>query len=197
MTESSKMEKTTAIIMAGGKSTRMGQDKALLSINGVPAIRYVCDQLKPYFDEILISSNNPKEHGIDAIKVVLDEIDGKGPLVGIASALRVSQNQINFVIACDIPEVDITAVKQLISKIDGFDAVIPKTGPSRYEPLFAVYRKNVLAEIDKAITGEKYRIIEALENCKVNYIDFHGDLRLRNLNTINDYREFLDEGTTQ
>ena len=181
----------TAIIMAGGKSSRMGQDKSMLPINGVPAIKHVLDQLAPYFDEILISSNNRAEHSFDGVKVVADEAMGAGPLVGIASALRISQNEINFVVACDIPEVDIATTGRLISESDGFDAVIPQTGASRYEPLFAVYKKSVLVEVDKAIASKKFRVIDALENCKVNYIDLGGDLEFRNLNTMNDYREFV------
>jgi molybdopterin-guanine dinucleotide biosynthesis protein A len=181
----------TAIIMAGGKSRRMGRDKSMLPIDGVPAIKHVLDQLKPYFDEILISSNNPAEHSFDDVKVVADEVKGAGPLVGIVSALRVSRNDINFVVACDIPEVDIAVVRRMISEIDGFDAAIPQTGPSQYEPLFAVYKKSILAEADKAIASQRYRVMDPLENCKVKYVDLGDNLQFRNLNTMDDYRKFI------
>jgi molybdopterin-guanine dinucleotide biosynthesis protein A len=183
--------RATAIIMAGGKSKRMGQDKGMLLINGTPAIKHIFAQLKPHFDQIIVSSNNIAEHSIDGVEVVKDEVTGKGPLMGIASALRVSRNEINFVIACDIPEVDISIVRQMLRESSRFDAVVPQTGPSQYEPLFAVYKKSVLAEIDKAIAAGRYRIIESLKNCKVNYADLPGDIRLENLNSMNDYREFV------
>jgi molybdopterin-guanine dinucleotide biosynthesis protein A len=183
--------RATAIIMAGGKSSRMGQDKAVLEINGTPAIQYVFEQLQPHFDQILISSNNMAKHSFPGVKVVPDEVSGKGPLMGIASALRVSRNDTNFVIACDIPEVDIGLVRRMVRESKGFDAVVPQTGPSQHEPLFAVYKKSILAEIDKAIASGKYRVIAPLEHCKVKYLDLHGDRQLRNLNTMNDYCEFV------
>jgi molybdopterin-guanine dinucleotide biosynthesis protein A len=185
--------RATAIIMAGGKSKRMGQDKSVLLINGTPAIKHIFAQLRSHFDQIIVSSNNITEHSFDGVEIVPDEATGKGPLMGIASALRVSRNEINFVIACDIPEVDIDIVRQMLRESNGFDAVVPQTGPSQYEPLFAVYKKSVLAEIDKSIAAGQYKIVEPLKNCKINYVDLPGDVRLENLNTMNDYREFVEK----
>ena len=185
--------RATAIVMAGGKSRRMGQDKSILPFNGTPAIKHIFAQLQSHFDQIIVSSNNIAEHSFDGVEVVKDESTGKGPLMGIASALRVSRNEINFVIACDIPEVDIAFVRQMVRESRGFDAAVPKTGPSQYEPLFAVYKKGVLAEIDKAISAGEYKIVEPLKNCKVNYVDLPGDIRLANINTMNDYREFVEK----
>jgi molybdopterin-guanine dinucleotide biosynthesis protein A len=183
--------RATAIIMAGGRSRRMGQDKAVLEINGTTAINCIFEQLQPYFDQILISSNNVEKHSLPGVTVVPDEIADKGPLMGIASTLRVSRNDTNFVIACDIPEVDIDFVRQMIRESNGHDAVVPQTGQGRYEPLFAVYKKSILDEIDKAIASGKHRVIAPLENCNVRYLDLHGDMQLRNLNTMNDYCEFV------
>lgn len=183
----------TAVIMAGGRSRRMGQDKAILDIDGTPAIKYVFDQLRVHFDEILVSSSNAAMHSIDGIKVVADEAAGKGPLMGIASALRVSRNEINFVIACDIPEIDISLVRRIINQSKGFDAVLPKTSSSKLEPLFAVYKKSTLAAIDESIIAGDYKILIPLEKCKVNYVQLHRDEQMKNLNTMNDYLQFVKE----
>jgi molybdopterin-guanine dinucleotide biosynthesis protein A len=183
--------RATAIIMAGGRSSRMGQDKAALEINGMPAIQYVFEQLRPHFDQILVSSSNTGKHSLPGVMVVPDEIADKGPLMGIASTLRVSRNDTNFVIACDIPDVDIDFVRRMIRERNGYDAVLPQTEASRYEPLFAIYKKSILVEIDKAIASGKHRVIAPLGHCKVKYLDLEGDMQLRNLNTMNDYREFV------
>lgn len=183
----------TAIIMAGGRSRRMGQDKTVLLINGGSAVKHVFDQLKSHFAQILISSNNIAEHSLDGAEVVPDETVGRGPLMGIASALRASRNDINFVIACDIPEVDIDLVRRLIKKSKDFDAVLPQTGPCQYEPLFAVYRKSTLAAIDESIISGNYKILSPLKNCKVNYVELSYSEELKNLNTMNDYLKFVKE----
>ncbi|MHC4997485.1 MAG: molybdenum cofactor guanylyltransferase [Planctomycetota bacterium] len=183
--------RATAIIMAGGRSRRMGQDKAVLEIDGMPAINYIFEQLRPYFDQILVSSSNTEKHRLPGALVVPDEVADKGPLMGIASTLRVSRNDTNFVIACDIPEVDIDLVRRMVRESGDFDAVVPQTGPFQYEPLFAIYNKGILVEIDKAIASGKHRVIAPLEKCRVKYLDSHGDIQLRNLNTMDDYCEFV------
>ncbi len=113
--------------------------------------------------------------------------------MGIASALRVSASEINFVIACDIPEVDISFVRQMVRESKGFDSVVPQSGPEQYEPLFTVYKKSALAAIDKAIASGNYQIIEPLKYCKVNYINLAHDRQLKNLNTMKDYQKFVME----
>jgi molybdopterin-guanine dinucleotide biosynthesis protein A len=183
----------TAIIMAGGRSKRMGQDKTMLEINGAPVIKYVFDQLRLHFDQILISSSNMAKHSFPGVKVVPDEVANKGPLMGIASALRISRNDINFVIACDIPEVDIGLVRRFIEKSRNFDAVVPQTGPSQYEPLFAVYKKSTLAAIDESIISGNYKILDPLKKCKVHYVELSRTEQLRNLNTMNDYLQYVKE----
>ncbi len=181
----------TAIIMAGGKSRRMGRDKSMLMVNGEPVIKHIFKQLHTHFSQVLVSSDDVSKYSFLGVEVVPDEVTGKGPLMGIASALRASINDVNFVIACDIPEVDISFVRRMVRESKVFDAVLPRTGPSQYEPLFAVYKKSVLTMIDKAIAAGNYRIIEPLSDCKVNYIDLDRTEQLKNLNTMKDYREFI------
>ncbi len=185
--------KATAIIMAGGNSTRMGQDKDMLLISRQPMIKHIYNQLHPYFNQVLISSNDVSKYDFLGIDVIPDRVADKGPLVGIGSALKVSANEVNFVIACDIPEVDMNLVRRMVKESRDFDAVVPTTGPSQYEPLFAVYKKSTLAAIDKAIAAGNYRIIDPLKCCSVKYIDLAkiGAQPLRNLNTKNDYLEFV------
>jgi len=186
----SKM-RATAVIMAGGNSVRMGQDKSMLPVNGQPMIKYIAEQLRPHFSQILISSSDVSRYNIAGAEVVPDEVAGRGPLGGIASALKASANELNFVIACDIPQVDIDLMKMLLRESRKFDAVIPRTGQSKYEPLFAVYKKSALKTIEEALLSGDNRIIDALGSSKVKYIDLNDVLQLKNLNTMDDYREFI------
>ena len=185
----------TAIIMAGGDSTRMGQDKAMLSVsergNPQPMIKHIADQLRPYFNQILVSSNDTSKYGFLGLEVVPDKVKGHGPLGGIASALNTSASELNFVVACDIPQVDTVLMKTMLRQAGDFDAVVPKIGWSNYEPLFAVYKKDVLATVEAALLSGNNRIIDALAGCKVKYMNIADAGQLKNINTMDDYREFI------
>lgn len=180
----------TAIIMAGGDSARMGQDKSMLLIEGQPMIKHIYNQLYPHFNQILISSNDISKYSFPGVKVVPDKVTGQGPLGGIASVLKASANELNFVIACDIPQVDTNLMKMMLRDCSDFDAVVPRIGRSRYEPLFAVYKKGTLAAIEAALLSGNNRIIEALNSCRVKYINLTDTQQLKNLNTMNDYWGF-------
>jgi molybdopterin-guanine dinucleotide biosynthesis protein A len=184
-----KME-ATAIIMAGGDSARMGRDKSMLLIEGQPMIKHILSRLRPHFNQILISSNDISKYSFLGVEVVPDKVTGQGPLGGIASALKASANELNFVTACDIPQVDTVLMKMMLRDCSDFDAVVPRIGLSQYEPLFAVYKKGTLAAIEAALLSGNNRIIDALNSCRVKYIDLTDTEQLKNLNTMSDYWEF-------
>jgi len=106
-------------------------------------------------------------------------------------ALKASVNDLNFVIACDIPQVNVALMKTMLREAHDYDAVVPTTGPSQYEPLFAVYRKSTVPVIEDALSSGNNRIMDALSCCRVKYIDLAGAGRLKNLNTMNDYWELV------
>jgi len=182
----------TAIIMAGGDSSRMGRDKSMLPVGTQTMIEHIADLLRPHFNQILISSNDVSKYSFLDAEVVPDKVAaGRGPLAGIASALEASANDANFVIACDIPQIDMNFVRQMVRESRGFDAVVPQTGPAQFEPLFAVYRRDAIAAIDPALLSGNCRITDALSRCRVKYIDLTDAQWLRNLNTMKDYLEFV------
>jgi len=181
----------TAVIMAGGESIRMGRDKTLLPIDGRPMIKYIYDQLRPYFKQVIISANDASKYGFLGLETVADKVKGKGPLGGITSALKDSANELNFIIACDIPQVDIDLMKAMLREGRSFDAVIPRIGRAEYEPLFAVYKKNILKAVEAALLSGNNRIIDALSCCKIRYIDLTETQRPGNINTLDDYRRFV------
>lgn len=182
----------TAIILAGGNSTRMGRDKTMLPICDRPMIKHIYRQLSPYFKEIIISANNSTRHSLLGVNVVEDKTTGRGPLMGIASALRASIHDVNFAIACDIPEIDTRLVRAMLRWVGDYDAVVPTVGPMRYEPLFAVYRKSALPVIEQTLESGNNRVVDALNRCRVKHIDLSGK-QLTNINTMGDYHRFIKE----
>ena len=184
----------TAIILAGGDSTRMGQDKTMLPVGGQPIIEHIYRQLDPWFSQILISANDAFRYSFLGATVVQDDVVGRGPLMGITSALKASTNDVNFVTACDIPEIDIDLVRAMLRQARGYDAVVPRVGPGKYEPVFAVYRKNAVKVFEQALRSRCNRIVDALSHCNVKYIDL-SRRQVKNINTMCEYRRFIEETT--
>jgi len=176
----------TVIILAGGRSSRMGRDKSMLPVTGKPMIRHVYEQISPFFAQVLISSNEPALHGFLGATVVADEVGGKGPMMGIVSALRASASDVNFVIACDMPDVDTGLMRAMLRQARDCDAVVPKVGADLYEPLFAVYRKSVLPAMEEILRSGNNKIIDSYSRYRVRYVDLPGR-QFSNINTRAEY----------
>jgi molybdopterin-guanine dinucleotide biosynthesis protein A len=182
----------TAIILAGGGSSRMGQDKSMLPVAGKPMIKHIYEQLRPCFAQTLVSSNNAAAHEFLGATVVTDEVAGKGPMMGIVSALRVSVNDVNFVVACDMPEIDTALMRAMLRQASDCDAVVPKVGADLYEPLFAVYRKSALPAMEALLESGNNKIIDSYSRFRVRYIDLNGR-QFRNINTRAEYSGLVEE----
>jgi len=191
-------EKATAIILAGGKSSRMGgTDKSLLPVDGIPMIEHIAGQLAGHFDEILIGANDREKYRFLNLPVVTDIETDKGPLMGIYSCLTASGSDINFVTAFDIPEMNLSLIGKMINSSDEADIVMPVGADEKHEPLFAVYRKSVALKAGEILDGGGRRIIELLDCTKVKYIGFDDDGWYQNLNHKEDYTGYLNKGRTR
>jgi molybdopterin-guanine dinucleotide biosynthesis protein A len=183
-------ENATAIILAGGGSRRMGTDKSMLSLGGQPLIAAICEQLRGSFDQVLVSANDAEKLAFIGHAIIPDRVSGQGPLMGIASALEASSYELNFVVACDIPRVELRYVRRMLAEAaaTGADIVVPVTRQQRYEPLFAVYRKSALDAINKVLASGGRKIADAFTLCKVEHLELDTDLV--NLNTMAQYESF-------
>lgn len=159
----------TAIILAGGKSSRMGTDKSFIEINGKTLLESAIELCRPIFDFVLISSNNPV-HKNFGVEIIPDEILDCGPIGGIYSCLKKSDTDWNFVISVDAAFVNTDFVKYLISEIDEYDAVIP-IHSNGIEPLIALYHKNSLNAIEKRIQNEDFKMHNLINSIHTKWID--------------------------
>lgn len=183
-------EDATAIVMAGGRSHRMGTDKSMLAISGRPMVEYICHQLRATFADVLISANDAEKLAFLNLDVVPDKIPGQGPLMGMASALEASDSELNLVVACDIPQIDLPFVRRMLAEAKGADAVIPVTGDGEEQPLFAIYRKSVQQCIDEVLAFGGRRISHIYGFCKVHFMELDDTGWFANLNTMADYHGF-------
>ncbi len=154
----------TLAILAGGKSDRMGRDKALLPFLGRPLIQHILDQLAPIADEILISANAPADYAFLNLPVHVDLQAGAGPLGGLYTALKAAKNPLVAAVACDMPFASRTLLEyelDLIVKTEA-DVVIPATARG-LEPLHAIYlRENCLPAIEAALQEKSFKLTDWL-----------------------------------
>lgn len=159
----------TGIILAGGQSTRMGTDKALLQINDKTLLENAIEICRPVCSEILISSGNP-EHKKFGYQIVPDEIKNCGPIGGIYSCLKKSETLWNLVLSVDALFVTSEFLQYLALQKDKFEAVIPKH-PGGVEPLVSLYNKNALFAFEVQIRKHDYKMQNLLRLISTSYVD--------------------------
>ncbi len=186
----------TAIILAGGKSRRMGFNKAFLKYGDTTFIGHQIERLSEIFDEIILSANDTDTYTHLGLPIVPDVIPGKGPLSGICAGLMRSASSHAFVIACDMPFVHEKVIRYLKEQIDGYDVVVPQTSRG-LEPMHAFYSRNCIQPMYRCINEGRLRIIDFFSEVKVRIVDeqeFKGlDLStqsLTNLNTPEEYQKY-------
>jgi len=190
-------ENATAIILAGGKSSRMGVDKSLLPVNGEPLIAFIANQLESHFNEVIIGANDPGKFNFLKYQVVPDVEKDKGPLMGIYSCLMASSDEVNFVTACDIPVMNYRLIQNMINLSGDADIIMPVRESNKYEPLYAVYKKSIAANALTILKNNGRKITDLFNHVKVKFIEFNDNAWYQNLNIKDEYYEFIKKGELQ
>jgi molybdopterin-guanine dinucleotide biosynthesis protein A len=184
------MQSLTAIILTGGKSSRMGQDKGLTLYKGIPLINYSIKVMQEVpVTEIIISANNAayKQFGL---YYIIDNHKGIGPIAGLQAALQASSHYTNLIIPCDTPFLEKEIYTELLNpKYQNSDAVILRHNNGKLEPLIAVYRKSALKTIETQISNQQYKLIELFDKLKADFIEVQDHWNVKNINTPEDLHE--------
>ena len=163
----------TAIILAGGKSSRLGRSKALQIIEGKNLIQWVIDRLNTLSTEIIIATAHGEAIPCSSavkIKTVADIYPGKGPLGGIYSGLITSSSPRAIVVGCDTPFLSVGLLEYMTQTLADSDVALPRIG-EMIEPLCAVYSKNCLAPIQELLEQNERRISKLFSMVKVKYVE--------------------------
>ncbi len=170
--ENKKISPLTAIILAGGKSSRIGSDKnkSMLRLNGKYLIDIVRSKLKCIVgDNIIIVG--PPERYLSYKQVVADLFFQKGPLIGIYSGLRASPSQYNLVVGCDMPFLEVKLLKYMTENVNSNDIVIPRYGDGYIEPLCAIYSKRCLETIERNLAEHIFSVRAIFPHLKVKFVE--------------------------
>jgi molybdopterin-guanine dinucleotide biosynthesis protein A len=147
----------TGAILAGGRSTRMGSNKALLQFGRTRFIDRLLDTIRPLFHEVLIIANDPDTYAHLGVSVWPDRIPDSGSLGGIYTAVHHSTSPHTFCIACDMPFPNQAVITHLRDLSPRFDIVVPRTQDG-YQPLHAVYGKACLPHMEALIHARRLKI---------------------------------------
>ena len=160
----------TAIILAGGKSSRLGRDKALERICGKYLVERVLDSLSQLGDDIIVVTAAPNQLSDLNVEKVLDTYPRTGAKVGLCTGINASLSFYSLVVACDMPFLNIDLLRYLLDLASGFDAVIPRIG-DKIEPLHAVYSKNCIPILEEQIRKGKLKISDLFDEINVRYVE--------------------------
>ncbi len=190
-----KNSSISGIILAGGRSSRMGTDKAFIQIGSKTLIEKMFDLIKKYCVEILISANDNTGYSFPGQRIIPDERHGLGPIGGIYSCLKQSRTENNLVIAVDMPFINDGLIQFLLANTGNAELVVPATGKGKIEPLCAVYRKSVAAYLEKMIAENDLKVQNLMNYCRSHKLhitreqEFYNDRLFFNVNTQADFNK--------
>jgi molybdopterin-guanine dinucleotide biosynthesis protein A len=188
----------TAFILAGGRSSRMGQDKALLNYSGKCLIEYPIRLLQELTPDVRIVAN-PAQYDRFGLPVIPDCIPPCGPLGGIYTGLRSSPNRCNLFLACDMPLMRAEFFQALYSRLGACDAAVMEFDNGSIEPLCAIYHSSCLAAIEADFARGTLKVSSFLSRVSVRYLT-EAELQeeglsreiFANVNTPAEFRQLVD-----
>jgi molybdenum cofactor guanylyltransferase len=187
-----------AIILAGGRSSRMGRAKALLPFDGQPLIAHLVTTLQARFAEIVVVAAPGEELPALPVTVVRDQVAHQGPVGGLCYGLSAIASDAAFVTSCDAAFLDTRLIEYLMAQLPGHDVVVPHW-EGRPQPLHAVYRKSVVPLLQAQLAHGELRpvyLFEKVPTCHVGEEDIRGidpeGWSFFNMNTPEDYARALE-----
>ncbi|NMA92595.1 MAG: molybdenum cofactor guanylyltransferase [Firmicutes bacterium] len=191
-----KLSQKGAIVLAGGASSRMGQPKTLLKLGGVTLVERVVRLLQPHFHHVTLVTNDDHVFGHLPVAIVRDRLTGgaKNPLRGIHAGLMATGLPYQFVVACDMPFLNLDFINFMGRYAADYDVVVPRTD-SYYQPLHAYYSRSCLKVMERQILSRNFKVTGFYDRLNVKTIglkeirrfDPHQD-SFFNINTWDDYK---------
>ena len=184
---------SSAILLVGGLSSRMGRPKALLPFDGEPLVAHLVRRLRGRFDEVVIVAASGQElPSLDA-RIARDEIAECGPIAGLHAGLRAASSDDCFLASCDMPFLNADLAAHLVGELEGRDAVVPIHG-GKLQPLHAAYSRKIADRLRAPIANGELRMKDLIARLRAKVVDEDAlrtldprGLSFRNMNLPADY----------
>ncbi len=186
-----------AVLLAGGQSRRMGRNKALLPIDGIPLLERLSGCLRELTDEVILSASDPSAYAFLRLPFVPDRFRDQGPMAGLHAAMLHTTRPCVLLLACDLPRVSQALLRCMIRQRPGFDIVLPVTAGGRPHPVCAVYRRTCLSTIVRNLQTGENRLISLLDEPGLHVRRWHiredgfSEDELSDLDHPQDFEAFL------
>ena len=187
-----KIINTSAVILAGGKSSRMGRDKSQLKIGDTTFSIKLLDDFSQYFENVYLSvAANSQLNGSNIIK---DENAGLGPLSGLMAAIKGTKGDSVFICATDMPFADPKLAVRLTELLEDFDACLVKRNNGKVETAFSVFSKHILSQVNDELNTGNRSIMGLVDRINARVVDESelgviSDNAFLNVNTLEDYEK--------
>jgi len=188
---------SSVVILAGGKSRRMGRDKLTLSHDGMTLLEKTMRRFSDVFDSVYLSVANAEKYPEIKATRVVDIIPGAGPMSGLHAAFTSLNDEGVFLVAADLPFANPLAAKRLIEFCGDHDACIIRLPDGRLEPLFGYYRKSLLPKCEAALQSADYKMTVLLPEGTTRFVDpselgaLWADNIIMNVNYPEDFEKLL------
>lgn len=188
---------TEVVLLAGGKSRRMGTDKLLLPQNGTTVLQAAVSRFSSFFDKVYLSVGEAGKYPEISAEHLVDSFPGCGPMAGLLEGLKVSQSGGVFLAAADIPFSDPERALKIIAASGGYEICVTVDGQGRYEPLFGYYRASVADTVLEFLQAGNYRIAELFQRHNTLVLEpaavpgIWNERAFANMNFPEDYRMLL------
>lgn len=164
------------VVLVGGESRRMGENKASVDLAGKALVERVLDVVRPLFSELYIGAHEESVSGkAYGLPVIVDTLPGRGPALGVCAALdKVSLEKV-FIISCDLPMLSARVIEYLATLTEGYDAVVPMI-EGRIQTTCAIYSRACLAPLEEQVSSNEKgargltRFLKETEGLKVRYV---------------------------
>ena len=164
------MRQVSGIVLAGGGSRRLGQDKALTTLGEQKLIEVVLERLARVCEDLVLSTNDPDKFAFLGVRMAKDVYPHRGVLSGLYSGLEAARYPHAVAVACDMPFLNPSLLRFMILHIAGHDVVVPRLSAG-LEPLHAIYARTCLEPMREALESGKLRIVDFWDQVKVRYLE--------------------------
>lgn len=162
----------SAVILCGGKSSRMGFDKCTIKVRNKFLIEIIGEQLEQVFENIVLLSNDKERLWNTKYMVVEDIIANSGPVGAIYTALKQASSKYVFITACDMPIINVDYIKYMMELIKSENVEGVVSYKSKYiEPLYAFYSIDMISTFEREIKKNNFRLLDIIKSSNMHYIE--------------------------